>query len=239
MAVQEFALPPLDEQQRLVAILREMDAVAESQQAALNTSTLLLAATVTDVMKPRDGFVKRTLGDVADFINGYAFKPGEWSENGIPIIRIQNLNGSSEFNHYSGDTSNRWFVEDGDLLFAWSGNRGTSFGPFVWTRGRGLLNQHIFRVIPKPGIERAFLYVALLELTKEVEKKAHGSAGLVHITKSALTKLPIWIPSVDTQRQIAEQFDIVRVTREVIRERLCATACLKKAAISTSFEGGR
>lgn len=238
MAVQEFALPPLDEQQRLVAILREMDAVAEAQQAALNTSALLLAATVTDVMKPRDGFVKRTLGDVADYINGYAFKPGEWSEDGIPIIRIQNLNGSSEFNYYSGDTSNRWFVEDGDLLFAWSGNRGTSFGPFVWTRGRGLLNQHIFRVIPKPGIERAFLFVALLGLTKEVEKKAHGSAGLVHITKSALTKLPIWIPSVDTQRQIAEQFDIVRVTREAIQDRLCATAGLKKAVISTSFEGG-
>lgn len=231
----EFSLPPLDEQQRLVAILREIDAVAEAQQAALSTSALLLAATIRDVMKPRAGFVRSTLGDVADYVNGYAFKPAEWSEDGIPIIRIQNLNGSSEFNYYSGDTTNRWFVEEGDLLFAWSGNRGTSFGPYVWTKGRGLLNQHIFKVIPKPGIERSFLFVALMGLTKEVEKMAHGSAGLVHITKSALTKLPIWIPSIDTQRQIAEQFDIVRVTRDAIKDRLRATADVKKAALATSI----
>ena len=31
------------------------------------------------------------LGDVADYINGYAFKPSHWKTEGLPIIRIQNL----------------------------------------------------------------------------------------------------------------------------------------------------
>ena len=39
------------------------------------------------------------LGEVADFINGAAFKPSDWSSEGRPIIRIQNLtNPNSPFN---------------------------------------------------------------------------------------------------------------------------------------------
>jgi type I restriction enzyme S subunit len=71
---------------------------------------------------------------LAEFINGDAFKPTEWAESGTPIIRIQNLNGSEEFNYFDGDVEPRYLVHAGDLLFGWSGNRGTSFGPFLWRR---------------------------------------------------------------------------------------------------------
>ena len=41
--------------------------------------------------------IKRVpLGDVAEFINGVAFKPEDWSEDGRRIIRIQNLTDSSK-----------------------------------------------------------------------------------------------------------------------------------------------
>ncbi len=40
---------------------------------------------------------------LAEFVNGDAFKPTEWAETGIPIIRIQNLNGSEDFNYFEGD----------------------------------------------------------------------------------------------------------------------------------------
>lgn len=36
------------------------------------------------------------LGEAARFINGAAFKPTDWEENGLPIIRIQNLTGTGE-----------------------------------------------------------------------------------------------------------------------------------------------
>jgi hypothetical protein len=39
------------------------------------------------------------LGNVAEFINRYPFKPTDWSTSGREIIRIQNLTkGSSELN---------------------------------------------------------------------------------------------------------------------------------------------
>lgn len=72
----------------------------------------------------------RAVGDLCDVLNGLAFKPEDWSEAGLPIIRIQNLNGGLEFNFYQGALPEPYMVEPGTLLFAWSGNRGTSFGPF-------------------------------------------------------------------------------------------------------------
>ncbi|MCZ7609266.1 MAG: restriction endonuclease subunit S [Ignavibacterium sp.] len=46
----------------------------------------------------------KSLGEVAKFINGRAFKPEEWGNKGLPIIRIQNLTGFSDvFNYYDGD----------------------------------------------------------------------------------------------------------------------------------------
>lgn len=50
---------------------------------------------------------KVKLGEVATFINGYAFKPQDWSSEGKEIIRIQNLTKTStEINYYSGTIDN-------------------------------------------------------------------------------------------------------------------------------------
>ena len=38
-----------------------------------------------------EGWKKTTLGEIATYVNGRAFKPIEWSKTGIPIVRIQNL----------------------------------------------------------------------------------------------------------------------------------------------------
>ena len=70
-----------------------------------------------------------TIGDAMRLINGRAFKPEDWKERGLPIIRIQNLNNkASTFNYCSGYVEDRHRIEAGDILFAWSGTTGTSFG---------------------------------------------------------------------------------------------------------------
>ena len=101
------------------------------------------------------------LGEVADFVNGRAFKPSDWTSHGTPIIRIQNLNGGGEFNYYAGDVDKRFHVETGDLLFSWSGTRGTSFGPHIWSGPEAILNQHIFNLRSLRNVEQRFLFHAL------------------------------------------------------------------------------
>src|SRR5437868_9136857 len=83
------------------------------------------------------------LGDVAEYINGFAFKPTDWGETGVPIIRIQNLNSpNASFNYFDGQIADKFKVQNGDLLISWS----ASLDAFLWNRGEAILNQHIFNV---------------------------------------------------------------------------------------------
>src|SRR5580692_5931882 len=87
------------------------------------------------------------IGEALHLINGRAFKPTEWTKSGTPIVRIQNLNNpNAPFNYYQGDLPEKISLKDGDLLFAWSGTPGTSFGAHIWRGGKAWLNQHIFKV---------------------------------------------------------------------------------------------
>jgi len=140
------------------------------------------------------GWQNLAVGDLADLRNGSAFNDKDWKDQGLPIIRIQNLNGSREFNYFNGDLAPHILVEPGDLLFSWSGNRGTSFGPFIWNGPQGVLNQHIFKVMPRDNIEKGFLFQALRCLTKKLEGRAHGGTGIVHIRKVDLESFVVHVP---------------------------------------------
>lgn len=69
------------------------------------------------------------VSDVCVVVNGRGFKPHEWKESGLPIIRIQNLNGSNDFNYFQGSFDPKILVEKGQLLFAWSGSKGNVLRP--------------------------------------------------------------------------------------------------------------
>ncbi|MBF8710008.1 MULTISPECIES: restriction endonuclease subunit S [Pseudomonas] len=152
-----------------------------------------------------DGHKRTSIGDLCDFINGNGFRPSDWRQSGLPIIRIQNLNGSTSFNYFEGVPKERWVVEPGDLLFAWAGVKGVSFGPALWPGPRGVLNQHIFRVVPKPGVDKYWLYLALQVATGRIEANAHGfKSSLVHVQKDDITNQVVDCPSLSEQRKIAE-----------------------------------
>jgi len=141
--------------------------------------------------------------EVCALINGRAFKPSDWGTEGVPIIRIQNLNDEdAPFNYFSGEYSEIHEINNGELLFSWSGTPGTSFGAFRWNRGKGVLNQHIFKVIPKVDVEKEYLKYALNGNLQAIIEKAHGGVGLQHITKKELDEIEIPIPTMAEQKQI-------------------------------------
>ena len=140
--------------------------------------------------------------DICTLQNGRAFKPEDWGLEGLPIVRIQNLNDeSAPFNYYSGEYSQIHEINNGELLFSWSGTPGTSFGAFRWYRGKGVLNQHIFKVLPKIDVDLDYLKYALNGNIDSIIAKAHGGVGLQHITKKELDEIEI--PILPKEKQIS------------------------------------
>jgi type I restriction enzyme S subunit len=176
------------------------------------------------------------LKHVANFINGFAFKPDEWGLDGTPIIRIENLNGGEHFNYTTRTLPAEYCAEKGDLLFGWSGNRGTSFGPFLWRRsGRHYVNQHIFR-IANYSVEKTWLYWVLCGVTQYVERQAHGIIGMVHVTRGELGSIRIPIVPEEEQLRIARFLDreTARIDALVAKkERLIELLQEKRTALIT------
>ncbi len=150
------------------------------------------------------------LGDSLEMINGRAFKPTDWKNSGLPIVRIQNLNrADAPFNYCDeSDVDGRHIIGSGSILISWSGTPGTSFGAFIWSRGRAALNQHIFSCFQKGGafFDR-FLVLAINTRLDELIAKAHGGVGLQHVTKGKLEALTLVVPPLAEQHRIVAKVD--------------------------------
>lgn len=149
------------------------------------------------------------VGKALNLINGRAFKPTEWAKTGVPIVRIQNLNNpEAPFNYYQGDLPTKIALNNGDLLFAWSGTPGTSFGAHIWRGGKAWLNQHIFKVeFDELQFDKRFLQLAINQNLVEYIRAAHGGAGLAHITKGRFEASDIPLPSIPEQRRIVAEIE--------------------------------
>jgi type I restriction enzyme S subunit len=154
-----------------------------------------------------NGWASAHVGDILSLQNGFAFKPSHWHPGGLPIIRIQNLNDpAAPFNLCSAAIPDRFRVNNGDLLFAWSGTPGTSFGAHIWKGGDAWLNQHIFRVaFNRKYLDPRFLQLAINQNLAAYITAAHGGAGLAHITKGKFEQSSLRIaPSNEQIRIVAE-----------------------------------
>lgn len=143
---------------------------------------------------------QKRLGDIATYINGYAFKPEERGSTGLPIIRIQDLTGNAyDLGFYDGKYPEKIEINDGDVLISWS----ASLGVYIWNRGKGLLNQHIFKVVfDKCEVNKQYFVFAVKYKLKEMELKTHG-ATMKHIVKKDFDNTVIPFPTVEKQADIA------------------------------------
>ena len=226
-----FVQPPIEEQRlivrflnwhggqvaRLIRAKKKLIALLNEQKQAIILKAVTSGLDAQAKTKPSgidwlgdvpEGWEVKKLKYLVRFNNGLAFKPSDWSNSGVPIIRIQNLNGSETFNYTTkSNLPEAMLIEKGGIVFSWSGNIGTSFGPFVWERDfKGYLNQHIFK-LEKIGAHRRYFYYVLKAVTKHVEENTHGIIGLVHITKPQLGSISVPLAPPHEQSRIADWID--------------------------------
>lgn len=178
------------------------------------------------------------LGELGNYINGRAFKPTEWETEGLPIIRIQNLNNSqAKYNYSSESYEDKYLVNNGDLLVAWS----ASLGVFIWDGGKAWLNQHIFKVEPNEKfIIKKFLYYAILNILAEIYTQTHGS-GMVHITKPVFESQVIYVPEIEVQKEIVILLDSVLADNKKVLNALKNSTNFinefRQSVLSAAFSG--
>ena len=158
------------------------------------------------------------LGDLATYINGYAFKPKDRGDKGLPIIRIQDLTGNTyDKGFYDGKYPSKIEINNGDVLISWS----ASLGVYLWNGGKALLNQHIFKVIfDKKEIDKDYFIYAVRFSLKRLHQLTHG-ATMKHIVKKDFDNVVIPYPSIKKQKEIAFNLDkiesIIKTRQQEIR----------------------
>ena len=152
-----------------------------------------------------DGMNMVKLGNIATYVNGYAFKPDDRGDYGLPIIRIQDLTGNTyDLGFYDGDYPKKIEINNGDILISWS----ASLGVYEWKRGKALLNQHIFKVVFDKEVDvskKYFVYAVKYKL-EELSRKSHG-ATMKHVIKKDFDNTKIPFPSFVRQKEIAERLE--------------------------------
>jgi type I restriction enzyme, S subunit len=218
----EVKVPDLQTQLRISEALKQYDELIIN---LINTNELLEAYALTlyqyyfvdfvpfsdgefeenELLKIPKGWKTVSVYDLATYINGKVFKSKELSEDGIPVVKIAELkNGiGSTTRYFKGDIADKYKLQNGDILFAWS----ASLGIYIWTKGEAVLNQHIFNVKVDSGYDKSIVYFALKEIIQEyIEIAASRATTMGHITKDHLINKKIILPSISESEKYAPKF---------------------------------
>jgi type I restriction enzyme, S subunit len=139
------------------------------------------------------GWTVLSLASVGCFLNGlacqrYPPKGQEW----LPVLKIAELRAGSVkgADHASTSVPPEYVVDDGDLVFSWSGSLEVRF----WHGGKAVLNQHLFK-ITSDRFPLWFCYGWILEHIDEFRAIASDKATTMgHIQRHHLQDALIAVP---------------------------------------------
>lgn len=148
-----------------------------------------------------EGWEVSKLKYLGRYVNGYPFKPDDWGDKGKPIIRIQDLTGSNDSpNYYDGDIDAKYHIKNGDILVSWA----ATLDAFIWNKGDGLLNQHIFKAIPQEKkITSHFFFWMIKEAMQNMNNDNKHGIFMQHVTLDVFNNFSVPLPPLFEQKQIA------------------------------------
>ena len=161
----------------------------------------------------KQGWVIKQLGDVCGFQNGFAFKSKTFKDNGVPVLRISNIqNDEIDLNKivfidpsdYKEDLS-KYKVEKNDLLIAMSGATTGKIG-FNQTDDIFYLNQRVGKFEPTKDLDKSYLYYYLSTKVEESLKISAGSAQ-PNLSTQQIKSFELPIPPLDEQKRIVAKLD--------------------------------
>ena len=222
----EVPIPPLSTQHCIANILSRYDSLIENYQKQIKlleeAAQRLYKEWFIDLHFPEhentkivdgvpEGWEKKSIGEIGEYLNGFAFKPSDWQDLGKPIIKIKEMgNGvTNETPRNSGErVPAKYLIKTGDLLFSWS----ATLMVIIWSGEEGWLNQHLFKVTPVKGIDREFLLQSISNTIVEFQNLTTGST-MKHIQRNKLDQVFVNVPNAEIMKRYS---DISEKTRSNI-----------------------
>lgn len=222
----QITFPPLPEQKKIARILTTVDNLVEKTEALIEKYKAIKQGMMHDLFTrgvdpngklrpPYEeaphlykesplGWIPKeweasSLGELAVFDSGYAFKEHELSEHGWKVVRITNLHRSDfPYWRFDGKPKETWIVKSGDLLFSWAGVA-SSIDAYLYDGEIALLNQHIYNFRMKSSDEKEFLFNWLQHILPQLRSGIEGGAGQLHLTKDKIQSIAVPHPP-DTEK---------------------------------------
>lgn len=152
----------------------------------------------------------KKLDVICSFISGNAWKAAEFTDEGIPIIRINNLNtNDNDFKYWQGDYDKKYLIYKGDLLVSLSGTIKT----FQWNGPEALLNQRIVKVTANPDTNQDWVYYQISHVIEQIANKGKH-AIIKNVSINDLKNFEIDVPDFQTQNKIVSILDKARALVE-------------------------
>lgn len=208
-----ISLPPIDVQKKIAGVLGALDDKIElnnkinnnlEQQAQALFKSWFVDFEPFGGTMPKDWKVGNLL-DIADYLNGLAmqkFRPAE-NDKGLPVLKIKELRqGFCDSNSElcSLNVKNEYIVNDGDVIFSWSGSLLVDF----WCGGKCGLNQHLFKVTSK-NFDKWFYFLWTKHYLEHFAFIAADKATTMgHIKREELEKAKVIIPSSECYQKMKQ-----------------------------------
>ncbi len=212
-------IPPLAEQQRIVAELDLLSSIIEKKKAQLKELDQLAQSIFYDMfgdpITNEKGWEVKKLKEVSTLINGRAYKQNELLNEGkYKVLRVGNFFTNSNYYYSDLELEDNKYCDNGDLLFAWS----ASFGAFIWCGEKVIYHYHIWKVLyDEKQLNKIFYCNLLNTMTNAFMNDVHG-IGMVHLTKQGMEDYILPLPPLPLQQEFASKIEAIERQKTLIQQ---------------------
>lgn len=236
--VKNFSIPvpPLSEQEKIVAELDCLSSVIEKKKQQLKEYDALAQSIFYEMfgnpINNEKGWKVKALKDVSTLLNGRAYKQNELLNEGkYKVLRVGNFFTNGNYYYSDLDLEEDKYCDNGDLLFAWS----ASFGAFIWNEGKVIYHYHIWKVLYDKNVLDIQYYKYLLNtMTNFFMKDVHG-IGMVHLTKVGMEQYVLPLPPLALQQEFASKIEAIEKQKELIKQSIAETEILFNSRMDYYF----
>lgn len=207
LASLKLPIPSLAEQQRIASALSDADALVAELDALIEKKRAIMAGTMQELLTGKrrlkgfdEPWSEEVLRNHLSFLPGFPFTSDRFSKVacGPRLIRNRDLHSDDQVVYYTGEFSNQYIIENGDLLIGMDGD----FTPCLWEKGNAVLNQRVGRIICKNTANIVFLYYLLQKPLAELQEST-GATTVKHLSHSTIENMVCRMPKLAEQHAIA------------------------------------